>query len=54
MGKFPRIYHKSQSTSSGTKSSNSLQDQISAKSWLYVTPSVQLGKNNITKDLDPT
>lgn len=41
--RFPKIYHKSKSTSCGTKSSISLQDSISAKSWLYWTSSVQSG-----------
>lgn len=41
--RFPKIYHKSKSTSSGTKSSVSLQDSISAKSWLYWTSSTQSG-----------
>lgn len=41
--RFPKIYHKSKSTSSGTKSSISLQDSITAKSWLYTTSSTQSG-----------
>lgn len=43
MVKFPKINHKSKSTSSGTKSAISLQDAISAKAWMYYTSSSQLG-----------
>lgn len=41
--RFPKIYHKSNSSSTATKSSTSLQDQLTAKSWLFVTPTTQLG-----------
>ena len=43
MIRLPKIYYKSNSSSSATKSSLSLQDQLTAKSWLFVTPNTQLG-----------
>ena len=44
MVRLPKISHKSTSTTSSiTKSNISLQDQITAKSWLYVTNNSQLG-----------
>lgn len=41
--RLPKIYHKTNSSSTATKSSTSLQDQLTAKSWLFVTPTAQLG-----------
>lgn len=39
--RLPKLSNKSQSFSSGSKAS--LQDQLTAKSWLLVTPTLQLG-----------
>ena len=41
--RLPKIYHKTNSSSTATKSSTSLQDQLTAKSWLLITPTTQLG-----------
>lgn len=41
--RLPKIYHKTNSSSIATKSSASLQDQLTAKSWMFVTPNSQLG-----------
>lgn len=39
--RLPKLSNKSQSFASGSKTS--LQDKLTAKSWLFVTPTLQLG-----------
>lgn len=45
--RLPKLSNKSQSFSSGSKAS--LQDQLTAKSWLLVTPTLQLGFRSTQK-----
>jgi hypothetical protein len=45
--RLPKIYHKTNSSSTATKSSASLQDQLTAKSWMLLTPTMQLGNSSL-------